>query len=163
MIDRFLAWLELQVVIKGKKEGQKLSVSAKKNAFVSLKMLLTNRQKRAPSAVSPALTFPRNPFPHSHQLTPKREPYSPAEQDRIITALNKDLHTIHEDEGKPLRDLQVLAVHLLLLGLTTGRNLQSLIELQRNSLQEHPLPDRELLVTTKRRGWSTHATAIRNT
>jgi len=113
---------------------------------------LTNRQKRFPSAASPALSFPRKSFPNSHQLTPKREPYSAAEQERIIAALNRDLYTIHEGEGKPLKDLLVLAVHLLLLGLATGRNLQSLLDLQRDSLQEHPLPERELLVTTKRRG-----------
>jgi integrase len=161
LLDHYLAWLDLQIATKGKNRGRKLSIGTKKTAFVFLKALLTNRQKRNPSAISPALSFPRNPFPNSDRLTPKRESYSPAEQERIIGALNKDLHTIHKGEGEPLRDLQVLVVHLLLLGLATGRNLQPLLELQRDSLREHPLPDRELLVTTKRRGWSTHATSIR--
>lgn len=161
LLDRFLAWLELQVVSIGKNQGQRLSVSTKKNTFSTIKTLLINRQKRVPAAVSPALTFPRNPFPNSNQLTPKREPYSATEQKRIVDALNKDLRRIHEGEGEPLSPLQVLVVHLLLLALATGRNLQSLIDLRRNSLREHPIADRELLVTTKRRGWSTHATSVR--
>jgi len=55
----------------------------------------------------------------------------------------------------------VLVVHLIILGLATGCNLQPLLELQRDSLQEHPLPDREWLITYKRRGYSTHVTSIR--
>lgn len=161
LLDRYLAWLELQVASKGKNKGQRLSVAAKKKVFGDIKTLLTNRQKRAPAAVSPALSFPRNPFPHSNRLTPKRLPYTATEQKRIVAALNQDLRCIHEGEGDPLSPLQVLVVHLLLLALATGRNLQSLIDMRRDSLREHPIADRELLVTTKRRGWSTHATSVR--
>lgn len=161
LLDRYLSWLELQTASKGKNKSQQLSVAAKKSAFGDIKTLLTNRQKRVPIAVSPALSFPRNPFPNSNQVIPKREPYSAAEQKRIVAALNQDLRCIHEGEGAPLLPLQVLTVHLLLLALATGRNLQSLIDLRRDSLHEHPLDDRELLVTTKRRGWSTHATSVR--
>ncbi|HJV50644.1 MAG TPA: tyrosine-type recombinase/integrase [Noviherbaspirillum sp.] len=161
LLDRYLAWLELQVVSWGKNKGQRLSVTSRKKSFDHLKTLLTNRQKRVPAAVSPALAFPRNPFPNSNQLTPKREPYSATEQERLVAALNQDLRRIHEGEGEPLTPSQVLVVHLLALALATGRNLQSLLDLRRDSLREHPLKDRELLVTTKRRGWSTHATAVR--
>jgi integrase len=162
LLDRYLAWLELQVVkSNSKNKGQPLSINAKRSNFKQIKALLTNRQKRASAAVSPELSFPRNPFPNSNQLAQKRRSYSPAEQERIVEALNKDLRHIHEGEGEPLSPLQVLAVHLLLLALVTGRNLQPLLELRRDSLREHPLEDRELLITTKRRGWSTHATSIR--
>lgn len=161
MLDRYLAWLELQIASNGKNKGQRWSVSSKKQAFNHIKSLLTNRQKRVPAAVSPALTFPRNPFPNSNQLTPKREAYSAAEQKRILEALNVDLRAIHENEGEPLIPSQVLGVHLIILGLATGRNLQPLLELRRDSLVEHPIKDRELLVTTKRRGWSTHSTSVR--
>ncbi len=161
LLDRYLAWLELQIASNGKNKGQRLSVSAKKNSFVLLKSLFTNRQKRVPAAVSPALTFPSNPFPNSNLLSQKREPYSVTEQKRILDALNVDLLAIHEGEGEPLTHLGVLAVHMIILGMATGRNLQSLLELRRDSLVEHPLKDRELLVTTKRRGWSTHSTSVR--
>lgn len=160
LLDRYLAWMELQVVSQGKHKGQRWSVATKRKAIVYIKTLLMNRQKRVPAAVSPELAFPRNPFPNSNQLTTKREPYSESEQKRIVEALNRDLRGIHEGEGEPLTPLQVLAVHLIVLALATGRNLQSLLDLRRESLCEHPIADRELLVTTKRRAWSTHATSI---
>ncbi len=160
LLDRYLAWLSLQVASEGKNKGQPWSIGAKKAAFKTLKALLTNRQKRNPATVSPALNFPRNPFPYSNRLIPKREAYSVAEQKRILAALNTDLRGIHEGDGEPLTPLQVLGVHLLVLALATGRNQQSLLELRRDSLREHPLDDRELLVTTKRRGYSTHATSL---
>lgn len=161
LIERYLTWLELRVVNSSSGEANFLSLGAKKSAFDSLKALLVNRQKRVPNAVSLDLNFPRNPFPNSNNHITKRDVYSPSEQKRILDALNKDLRTIHEGDGTQLTNKEVLIVHLLVLGMTTGRNLQSLMELKRNSLQEHPLPDRELLVTTKRRGWSTHATSLR--
>ncbi len=160
LLDRYLAWLALQVTSEGKNKGQPWSLGAKKAAFKAIKALLTNRQKRNPAAVSPELNFPRNPFPYSNRLIPKREAYSVAEQKRILVALNTDLRRIHEGDGDPLTHLQVLGVHLLVLALATGRNQQSLLELRRDSLSEHPLDDRELLVTTKRRGYSTHATSL---
>lgn len=161
LLSRYLAWLELRTASIGKNKGQPLSVGTKKKKFDYIKTLLTNRQKRAPAAVSPALTFPRNPFPNSNQQIPKRLAYSAGEQKRIVEALNKDLRSIHEGEGEPLPPLQVLVIHLLSLALATGRNLQSLIDLRRDSLREHPLADRELLLTIKRRGWSTHATSVK--
>ena len=161
LLDRYLAWIELQVTTKGKNKTQKWSLSTKKGTFNKIKTLLVNRQNRQPAAVNPALSFPRNPFPNSNKHIPKRDAYSSSEHNRILEALNKDLRTIHEAKGEPLPCLQVLVVHLLIFGLATGRNLQPLLELRRDSLQDHPLPDRELLVTHKRRGWSTHATSIR--
>lgn len=160
LLDRYLAWLALQVTSEGKNKGQPWSLGAKKAAFKTLKALLVNRQKRNPAVVSPELNFPRNPFPYSNRLIPKREAYSGAEQKRILAALNTDLRGIHEGEVDPLTPLQVLGVHLLVLALATGRNQQSLLELRRDSLREHPLDDRELLVTTKRRGYSTHSTSL---
>ena len=44
--------------------------------------------------------------------------------------------------------------------LTTGRNLQSLLELPRDCVKPHPAPGRAILVTTKRRGYSTHESSI---
>lgn len=161
LLDRYLAWQELQVASQGKNKGQRLSVGTKKISFDSIKTILTNRQRRAPAAVSAALSFPCNPFPNSSQLIPRREAYSVTEQKRIVEALNRDLRCIHESDGEPLPPLQVLTVHLLLLALATGRNVQPLLDLRRDSLREHPIDDRELLVTTKRRGWSTHATSVR--
>lgn len=161
LLERYLAWMELQIATMGKSKGKGWSISTKRGTFNHIKSLLTNRQKCVPGAVSPALTFPLNPFPNSNHLTPKRETYSAAEQKRILEALNMDLRIIHEGGCEQLIHSEVLAVHLIILGLATGRNLQSLIEIRRDSLVKHPIKDRELLVTIKRRGWSTHSTSIR--
>ena len=164
LLDRYLVWMDMQfVTTSGDNKGKKWSVGTKKSTFSCLKALLTNRQNRVPAAMNPALSYPRNPFPNSNQLTPKREAYSSSEQSRIIAALNKDLKAIHEGNKESLSFLQVLAVYLIVLGMATGRNFQSLLDLKRSSLQEHPLPDRDLLVTYKRRGWSTQATSLRKT
>lgn len=161
ILERYLAWLDLQLVSHGKNKNQPLTIGYKKQSFASIKSLLINRQKRTPAAVSRELSFPRNPFPNSNQKIPKREPYSAGEQRRLIEALNHDLRCIHKGEGEPLPPLQILTTHVVLLAMATGINLQSLLDLQRDSLREHPIADRELLVTTKRRGWSTHATSVR--
>lgn len=162
LLDRFLAWLAMRVSTRGQNKGRGLSVGIRKAAFGAIKTALTNRQRCAPDAVNPELGFPKNPFPNQKETIQKRKAYSATEQKRIVEALNADLALIHEGgEAKALPPMQVLVVHLLLLALATGRNFQSLIELQRDSLREHPLSDRELLVTTKRRGWSTHATSVR--
>ena len=160
LLDSYRAWLELQVVSRGKNKGRTWSIASKKNRFKNLKTLLVNRQKCVPDKVSFALSFPFNPFPNSNLLTSKRKAYSISEQERIDDALHADLLCIRS-EGTPLKPLQVLAVHLLVLAKTTGRNQQSLLDLRRDSLTESPLPGREILITTKRRGWSTHAISLR--
>lgn len=161
LIDRYLLWLEIQIVSVGKNKGKQLSLSGRMATYASLKTLLTNRLNNVPELTNPNLAFPRNPFPNSRQQIPKREPYSQAEQKSIIGALNKDLRSIHETNADGLSELQILIVHLLILALATGRNLQPLLDLRRNSLQPHASPDREFLITYKRKGYSTHATSLR--
>ena len=73
LIDRYLFWMELQLVTQGKNKGQKWVPSAKKRKLDSIKSLLDNCQKRLPAVVSPALNFPRNPYPNINKLTSKRE------------------------------------------------------------------------------------------
>lgn len=160
VVDQFLAWLELQPALRGNRKGQPLSLAARKIAFNHVKTLLRNRQERNSAAVSKKLDFPRNPFPNADRLMPSREAYSVAEHKRILAALHNDLQVIHGNQEHALSYDQVIAVHILILGFATGRNLQSLLDLHRDSLQKHPIEDRELLVTYKRRGWSSQATSI---
>ena len=161
LLDRYLTWLELQLVSTGRNKGKPWSLSSRRVTFNVLKSLLLNRQISG-APVSTGLSFPRNPFPNANRLSQKREAYSTAEQKRILAALNQDLKAIHEN-STDLSELQILVVHLLLLALATGRNMQSLLDMTRDSLRVHPLPDRELMVTFKRRGWSTQATSLRKT
>ena len=161
VIRQFLAWMELQIATKGKNKGRAWTQSFKKLIFDRMKSLLVNRQKRTPLAVSPALLFPKNPFPQTNSRSEPREPYTDSEFGRIVAAVNQDLKLLDLESMEVLPALQVLTVHVVALALATGRNAQSLLDLRCDSLRAHPLRDREILVTNKRRGYSTHATTYR--
>lgn len=157
VIIRYLAWLEQQPATRGVHKGSLLSLSTRRNVYNHLKTLLLYCS-RNPTDI--AAIFPSNPFPRGNRLVQTKSPYSPTEQKRILAAAHKDLSKIHDAQAHDLDHLQVLVVHLIIIGIATGKNLQSLLDIRRDSLQEHPLPDREFLVTVKRRGYSTQATAF---
>lgn len=163
LLDRYLAWLELQLGSRGPTRGQPLSLTTKRVCFMHLKALLLNRLRFAPHAVSPQLSFPHNPYPNTNRRTPRRDSYSAVEHKAIIDALNLDLRRIHEATGEPLPDLQVLIVHMMILALAMGWNLQTLIDLRRDDLRDHALPDRIMFVTIKRRGRSVRAASVVDT
>ncbi len=155
---KFLTWLSLQIVPYGyRNAGKPLSTAHKRTIYNGIKALLINRQRLAPNTVSPLLAFPSNPFSNIAKAVGRREPYSKNEQQVLLEAVNRDLRQFHTTGTACLTQLQVLVVHLIAFGLTTGLNLQPLLELRRDSLKPHPLPDREVLVTFKRRGWTTHS------
>ncbi|CRP03473.1 Site-specific recombinase XerC [Pseudomonas aeruginosa] len=158
-IRQFLSWMELQVTVKGKSKGKPWSASSRKSAYDRVKTLLVNRQKYAAAETNPALRFPKNPFPLTNIVTPPRQAYTDTELTRLVTAINADLRALDQHGMESLPALQVLTVHILALAVATGRNPQSLLDLRRDSLRHHPLADREILVTEKRRGYSTHSTA----
>ncbi len=159
LIRQFIAWLELQTAVKGKNRGRPWSLSSKKATFDRIKALLVNRQRLVPGSVNPDLKFPKNPFPRVNIATPPREPYTDSELRRIVDAVNTDLRTLDAEAPGTLSSLQVLAVYLIALAVATGRNPQSLLDLRRDSVRPHPLSDREILVTEKRRGYSTQVTS----
>lgn len=162
LIDQYLLWLTLQPVTTGKNKGKPLSLWTRKSVYGQLRTLLINRQNRVPECVNSKLTLPIVAFPNDTQVLQRRRSYSPSEQQRITAALNLDLKVIHESDGKcKLSDAQVLTVHLLVLAMMTGKNLQGLLELTRDSLQPHPLEDREILITRKRRGYGIHVSSYR--
>lgn len=162
VVRDFLAWLERRIASGGRRAGQQLSLSAKKNAYSALKTVLINRMKKTPASVNTQLRLPKSPFPNINRLVPKRASYSKGEQNRIVAACNQDLKRIHDQRGgDALLPAQVLVVHLIVLALATGRNFQGLLELRRDSLKPHPLKDREVLITEKRRGGSTQVASYR--
>lgn len=158
-IKQFLTWMELQIAAKGKNKGRPWTQSSRKGAYDRIKSLLINRQKYAASETNSELRFPKNPFPLTNLVTLSREAYSNGELSRITTAINADLRLLDTKGMDALPPLQVLAIHLLALAVATGRNPQSLLDLKRDSVHAHPLSDREVLVTEKRRGYSTQTTS----
>lgn len=112
-IDQYITWLDLQVIpMSHKNRGQQLSPQVRRTLYSGLKAILINRQKFAPNEVNKNLAFPWNPFPNSSRNFSNREPYSPSEHKRILSALNKDLEIIHKDPNE-LPPLQVLVTYLL--------------------------------------------------
>lgn len=159
LISQYLAWLELQVAAKGKNRGKPWSLSSKKGAFDRIKTLLINRQKFSPELMCPDLAFPINPFPRVNIVTPPRQPYTDGELRRILNAVNADLQRLDTEGHDVFTSMQVLTIYLIALAIATGRNPQSLLDLRRDSVRPHPLSDREILVTEKRRGYSTQITS----
>lgn len=104
--------------------------------------------------------FPDNPYPKSNKKGKGQSPYSKPEFKRLITAIRNEF-TLITQGNEPLTDYE-LGVCVLAVALLTGVNPTPLLELRVDCLQPHPLKnDLMLLVFFKRRGNSTHVTALR--
>jgi len=158
LLQSYVGWLGLQLRVEGKQQGHLWTIGAQLTHYQGLKSLLVHLRRWLPEPTR-NLEFPRNPFPNAARLMPKRTAYSTGETQRLTEALNRDLRTLHLEE-RSLSEQQILGIHMLVLALATGRNLQSLLELGRDCLQSHDAPGRKLLVTWKRRGYSTHQTPL---
>lgn len=158
LLVRFISWMEKQIVVVGKNKGQTWSLASQCSAYANLKAILVNRQKLAPSLVSPDLTFPKNPYPRSNQRMPRREGYSASEQERMLAACRSDL-ALFQADNKALASHQVLSAHAVVTVLLCGINMSPLLELTRDSLHAF-LPDRDLLIFTKRRGYTMRALSL---
>jgi hypothetical protein len=161
VVDGYLLWLSQQQVSRGKRKGRGWVESSQASHYAALKSFLKNRVRWVPGATNPNLNFPSNPFPNLEGRRSKPPPYSDSESKRILSAINKDLRSIHgASNSDALRPRMVLAAHFLAIGFGSGRNTQSVMELKRDCLRKHTAPGRETLVTEKRRGYSEHATSI---
>ncbi len=151
LLDIYLTWLQ--------QHPAGWSICTQRHAYQYLKTLLVNRAFLVPQRVHADIRnqrFPRNPFPHAKGQHTLREPYSEAEQARILQAAGQDIEQMRAGAWTGTSS-DVLSVFLLLIALRTGRNPTPLVELRRDALRPHPLdPCRDLLVTYKRRGYSTH-------
>jgi hypothetical protein len=104
--------------------------------------------------------FPYNPYPNSNKKSKGQSPYSKPEFKRLAKAIRTEYKLI--TEGNTLLTSYELGVCVLGVALRTGMNPSPLLELPIDCLQPHPLKnDRMILVSFKRRGNSTHVTALR--
>lgn len=104
--------------------------------------------------------FPKNPYPNSNKKPKGQSPYSKPEFKGLARAIRAEYKLIIQG-NKPLTSYE-LGVCVLGVALRTGMNLTPLLELPVDCLQPHPLKnDRMILVSFKRRGNSTHVTALR--
>ncbi|EGW21589.1 tyrosine-type recombinase/integrase [Methylobacter tundripaludum] len=155
---RFISWMEKQIVVVGKNKGKPWSLASQRSAYYNMKAILVNRQRFVPSLVGPNLTFQKNPYPNSNRKIPRREEYSASEQGRLLAACRADLALFQGNEAV-LPSHQVLTVHALITVLLCGINMTPLLEMTRDGLRPF-LPDRDLLIFTKRRGYTTHALSL---
>ncbi len=158
LIVRFMSWMEKQIVIVGKNKGKPWSLASQMNAYANMKAILINRKRFVPSLINPNLTFPKNPYPNSARRIPRREEYSTQEQQRILMACKADLSSF-QDDNNSLLSHQVLAVHAIITVFLCGINMAPLLEISRTSLRPF-LPDRDILIFTKRRGHTMRALSI---
>lgn len=100
--------------------------------------------------------FPKNPYPGSNRRKQSQQPYSKQEFKRLSKAMREDYRHI-VNGSQPLTGYE-LSVCIIALGIRTGINTTSTLELPTDCLQPHPLKqeDRMLLVWFKRRGNNTH-------
>ena len=97
--------------------------------------------------------FPRRILPNESREFKPYEAYSDHEMRQIITALSEDLRTIRGGTFYG-GDTDRLIVYFLMIAARTGRNTTPLLEMERGSVQPHPLKPatHSLLTTYKRRG-----------
>ncbi len=158
LLLRFISWMERQIVLVGKNKGKPWALASQRAAYSNIKAILVNRQRFVPSLASPNLTFPKNPYPNSNRKIPRREEYSASEQERMLAACRIDLALFQEDIDA-LAPHQVLAIHAVVTVLLCGINMGPLLEMTRDSLHTF-LPDRDLLIFTKRRGYTMRALSL---
>ena len=156
LLHAYIAWLH--------RNPSMWAVASQKFYFDKLKRVLINRLHRVPNEVHPDIRqrrFPRNPFPHSNREANPHAPYTTRELAGIVRGAKTDLQQMQNgDWDGP--DSDVLAAHLVMIAVRTGRNTTPLLELQRDCMQRHPLDTRrEFLVTHKRRGYATHLHAFK--
>lgn len=94
-----------------------------------------------------------NAFPRHRQSVVPTHPYTKKEMDRVIAALGVDLDAIRTGSFKGV-DSDILTIYFLIFAARTGRNLVPLLELERDSLADHPIKPSQWSVLTlyKNRG-----------
>lgn len=139
-----------------------ISITSQKHKFSTLKSLLILCFKdgllRRINDVKNL--FPDNPYPNINKKRKGQSPYSKPELKRLTAAIRDELMLITED-NEPLTAYE-LGICVLAVALRTGLNPTPILELRIDCLQPHPLKsDLMLLASFKRRGNSTHVTALR--
>jgi hypothetical protein len=96
------------------------------------------------------VTFPANPFPHSHRKAKGERPLNLAQRREFTAAVKTAVTPLLADGAVPTGEF--LAYALLVVALHTGRNLTPLVEMGTDCLRAHPRDNMVFLVCYKRRG-----------
>jgi hypothetical protein len=141
ILEKFCVWL---IHKPAKTNSGRLAYTTARTIFSHLKTLLVSLIFSKKISMD---CIPDNPFPNSNQARIGHQPYSKSEMQRLMAAIRADLSAIRSgDFCGTMSD--TLIVYYLLLAIKTGRNPTPLFEMQRDSLQPHPLkPSTHALLT----------------
>ena len=102
--------------------------------------------------------FPKNPFPNSNKDAKGEKALTPFEKRQVVVALKQAIKPIFQ-KTEPLTSYE-LTLCLLAVAIQTGINTSPLLNMNCDSLRDHPLKDnRRLLTVFKKRG---NATQLHN-
>jgi hypothetical protein len=149
-ILRFTSALKLRYPLRATARG----------VYQRLKSVLLRMCESGLIREEPAALFPRNPFPGGKTGKGGQDPLSAGEMQQLAAAVRTDItDSFHGRVVLP--EASVLAAYLLVLAMRTGANTTPLLELSRDSLQPHILPNLRRLVLVKHRGKKRHSAALR--
>lgn len=140
-IKRLVAWLKLRHP----------HLPTAKTSYQRIKALLTQLIDLGHVAGDPRTFFPRNPFAGANGHSKGATPLSPGEMGRLAAAVKADVTDIHHGRAR-LAGSQALTAYLLILAMRSGVNTTPLLELKRDCLRPHRLPNMKMLETVKHRG-----------
>lgn len=149
-LTRFVSWL------KHRHPGGTTAKSVHGQAKAVLVRLIDRGHLRADSKS----LFVQNPFPGSNGVSRGAMPLSNAEMQRLAAALKADVADIHH--GRLVLPMsQALTGSMLIIAMRSGLNTTPLLELGRDCLRPHPLPDMRVLESRKHRGRNTQRKTLR--
>lgn len=134
--------------------------STAKGIYSRAKAILIHLIDRGHLRADSKSLFPQNPFPGSNASMQGELPLSNAEMQRLAAALKADIADIHH--GRLVVPMsQVLTDFALIIAMRSGMNTTPLLELGRDCLRPHPLPNMRVLESRKHRGRNTQLKALR--
>jgi len=152
-VARYIAWLKLKYP----------NGSTAKNYYSAFKSLVIGFMDYGFLDQSHKELLPANPFPMTGAVVRGDAPLSPAEIQRLATALKADLISIHHGRFVGLES-EAIVVLMLIIGMRSGINTTPLLEMKRDCLEQHPfMPNLMLVRTFKRRGKGAQSTSLRQT
>ncbi|MFV1943529.1 hypothetical protein VPH49_22200 [Pseudomonas luteola] len=152
-LERFVSWLKLKYP----------NGTTAKNYYTAFKSLVISLIEYGFIEAAPGDLLPAIPFPNNAKTIDDAKPFTPAEMQRLISALKADLISIHKYSfvGNAAETITVL---FLITAVRSGINTTPLLELARDALQPHPfIPNLRMLTTVKRRGKGAQSKTIRQT
>lgn len=140
-VERCIAWLKLRYP----------HPPSARSVYHRIKSMLVQLGDLGHVVADQHTLFPRNPFPGSKNQSTGASPLSPSEMERLAAALKTDVADIHHGRVQ-LPGYQRLTAYLLIVAMRSGANATPLIELRRDCLKPHPLPNMRLMEMAKYRG-----------